>query len=76
VIDTSVIFETLYTDLKRLAQKQLRGLPAGRTLHATVLVHEVYLRFLGNEPRNAAQSCKTFLNPNPTKSKLSSTRSS
>jgi RNA polymerase sigma factor (sigma-70 family) len=46
MIDTGVLFETVYTDLKRIAQRRLRGLPAGGTLHATVLVHEVYLRFL------------------------------
>lgn len=38
----------LYDELRRLASAKLRGDPAGQTLQATALVHEVYLR-LSNE---------------------------
>lgn len=34
----------VYRDLRRLAQKYLRHEPAGHTLQATALVHELYLR--------------------------------
>jgi RNA polymerase sigma factor (TIGR02999 family) len=40
-------FEAVYDELKRLAAHFLRNLSPGGTLHATVLVHEVYLRLSG-----------------------------
>ncbi len=47
VTQTGIPFETVYAELKRIAQGRLRGLPSGRTLHATVLVHEAYLKLIG-----------------------------
>ncbi len=46
--ETGVLFESVYLELKRIAYGRLRGLPNGRTLHATALVHEAYLRLLGS----------------------------
>ncbi len=42
-------FEAIYRELKQLAYSRLRSLPAGQTLHATVLVHEVYLRLIASD---------------------------
>ncbi len=53
--DTGVFFETVYKDLKRIAEWRLRGFPRGRTLHATILVHETYLRFMSNRTTNSEQ---------------------
>ena len=36
----------VYTELRRMAQRHLRGERAGHTLQATALVHEVYLRLI------------------------------
>ena len=36
----------IYTDLQRLARRQLRGQPSGRTLNTTSLVHEAYLKLV------------------------------
>lgn len=36
--------DAVYVELKRLAQKQLRGERADHTLSATALVHEAYLK--------------------------------
>lgn len=41
------LFALVYQDLRRLAQQYLRGERAGHTLQATALVHETYLRLLG-----------------------------
>ena len=38
-----------YSDLKRLASRQLRGEAAGHTLQTTALVHEAYLRLAGSD---------------------------
>lgn len=40
------VFQALYPELRRLAQARLAG--AGGQLSPTVLVHEVYLRLVGN----------------------------
>ena len=41
----------LYQELRRLAQARLSRLPAGQTIQATALVHEAYLRLVGeNDP--------------------------
>jgi RNA polymerase sigma factor (TIGR02999 family) len=40
-------FPLVYSELRRLAAAQLVGEPAGHTLNATDLVHEVYLRLGG-----------------------------
>ncbi|HEX3232971.1 MAG TPA: sigma-70 family RNA polymerase sigma factor [Gemmatimonadales bacterium] len=37
----------IYEELRRQAARQLRSQPAGHTLQATALVHEVYLRLVG-----------------------------
>jgi RNA polymerase sigma factor (sigma-70 family) len=55
MIDTGISFETVYTELKRIAEGRLRGLPAGRTLHATLLVHEAYLRLMGSQNISCSQ---------------------
>lgn len=41
------LLERVYADLKRLAAAQLRGERAGHTLEPTALVHESYLRLIG-----------------------------
>lgn len=43
-IHSDELFAAVYSDLKQLASQRLRRLPAGQTLHATVLVHETYLK--------------------------------
>jgi predicted DNA-binding protein (UPF0251 family) len=48
MVDTSIFFEAVYAELKRIAEGQLRVLPPGRTLHATVLVHEAFIRLMGS----------------------------
>ena len=40
----------VYTELRALADRQLRREHGDRTLHATALVHEVYLKFAGGQP--------------------------
>ena len=40
----------LYDELRRLAQQRMAGEPAGQTLQPTALVHEAYLRLIGDEP--------------------------
>ena len=41
----------VYEELRRLAASQLAGERPGQTLQATALVHEAYLRLVGEEPR-------------------------
>jgi RNA polymerase sigma factor (TIGR02999 family) len=41
----------VYTELRRLARSKLTREPAGRTLQATALVHEVYLKLARDEKR-------------------------
>lgn len=53
MIKNQLLFETLYHELKRIAQQRLRAFPVGGTLHATWLVHEVYLRFLAKRLRES-----------------------
>lgn len=43
------LFPLVYEELRRLAEMKLTAEPAGHTLQPTALVHEVYLRLLGNE---------------------------
>jgi RNA polymerase sigma factor (TIGR02999 family) len=43
----NALFPLVYSDLRRLAHRQLRGPRA--TLHTTAVVHEAYLRFARNE---------------------------
>jgi RNA polymerase sigma factor (TIGR02999 family) len=42
------LINLVYEELRRLASRELSGEPAGHTLEATALVHEAYLRLLGN----------------------------
>jgi len=46
--DTSIFFEAVYSELKQIAVGRLRVLPPGRTLHATLLVHEAFIRLMGS----------------------------
>ena len=39
----------VYEELRRLAAHELRSEPAGHTLQPTALVHEAYVRLIGNE---------------------------
>ena len=43
------LLSVVYGELRRLAQGYLRGEPGGHTLQATALVHEAYLRLIGQE---------------------------
>ena len=43
------LFRMIYQDLLRLAQSYLNGDRAGRTIQATTLVHEAYLRLFGKD---------------------------
>jgi len=45
----SELLPLLYDELRALARRRLRHEPAGQTLQATALVHEAYLRLLGDE---------------------------
>ncbi len=40
----------VYDELRKLAAHKLAHQPPGQTLQATALVHEAYLRLIGNEP--------------------------
>lgn len=42
------ILPLVYEELRRLAAAKMASQPAGHTLQATALVHEAYLRLLGN----------------------------
>ena len=44
------LLELLYDDLRNLAKARMRREPAGMTLQATALVHEAYMRVIGNDP--------------------------
>ena len=41
------LLELVYPDLKRIAQRHLRGRGRGETLQTTALVHEAYVRLAG-----------------------------
>lgn len=40
----------VYDELRKLAAHKMAHLPPGQTLQATALVHEAWLRLIGNEP--------------------------
>ena len=44
------LVELFYPELRRLAAQKLANEPAGQTLQPTALVHEAWLRLVGNEP--------------------------
>src|SRR5436190_13443888 len=46
----SQLLPLVYAELRRLAAQKLAREPAGHTLQPTALVHEAYLRLLGDEP--------------------------
>lgn len=45
------LLPAVYTELRQLAAVQFRRLPPGQTLQATALVHEAWLRLVGNDPK-------------------------
>jgi len=47
----SEIVPILYQELRRLAQARMSKVPPGNTLQPTALVHEAYLRLVGNPDR-------------------------
>jgi RNA polymerase sigma factor (TIGR02999 family) len=42
--ELDALFPTVYSELRRLAHRRLRGEPEGHTLSTTALVHETYLK--------------------------------
>jgi RNA polymerase sigma factor (TIGR02999 family) len=42
----------VYDELRKLAQTRMAKLPPGQTLQPTALVHEAYLRLIGNKDRH------------------------
>jgi len=49
---TDELLPLVYEELRLLAAQRLSHEPSGQTLQATALVHEVYLRLVGNEPQS------------------------
>ncbi len=49
---TDELLPLLYEELRLLAAQKLAQEKPGQTLQATALVHEAYLRLVGNEPQN------------------------
>ena len=50
----SALVQTLYHELHRIAAGKLRGERSGHTLQPTALVHEVYLKLVGDRQRQFA----------------------
>lgn len=50
VAAASDLLPLVYAELRRLAAHQLKREQPGQTLQPTALVHEAYLRLIGNEP--------------------------
>lgn len=48
---TDELLPLVYEELRLLAARKLSHEPPGQTLQATALVHEAYIRLLGNEPQ-------------------------
>ncbi len=48
---TDRLLPLVYEELRLLAAQRLLNEPPGQTLQATALVHEVYLRLVGDEPQ-------------------------
>jgi RNA polymerase sigma factor (TIGR02999 family) len=48
---TDELLPLIYEELRLLAAQKLSHEPPGQTLQATALVHEVYLRLVGDEPQ-------------------------
>jgi RNA polymerase sigma factor (TIGR02999 family) len=49
---TDELLPLVYEELRLLAAQRLSHEPAGQTLQATALVHEAYIRLVGDEPRS------------------------
>jgi RNA polymerase sigma factor (TIGR02999 family) len=49
---TDELLPLVYEELRLLAAQKLSREPPGQTLQATALVHEAYLRLVGDEPRS------------------------
>jgi len=47
-LSTDRLLETVYNQLRKIAQQRLKDEKPGHTLQATALVHEAYLRLVGN----------------------------
>ncbi|MFN3240800.1 MAG: ECF-type sigma factor [Planctomycetota bacterium] len=48
---TERLFDVVHGELQRMAADKMQGERAGHTLQPTALVHEAYLRLLGNQDR-------------------------
>jgi RNA polymerase sigma factor (TIGR02999 family) len=55
VCDASELLPLVYDELRRLAAQKLALENPGQTLDATALVHEAYLRLVGNQPEQPWQ---------------------
>lgn len=53
-------FPLVYDELKRLAQRQLRGERKGHILQATSLIHEAYIKLVTKDSEKAYKSRATF----------------
>jgi RNA polymerase sigma factor (TIGR02999 family) len=51
---TDELLPLVYEELRLLAAQKLSQEPPGQTLQATALVHEAYLRLIGDEPQSWA----------------------
>ena len=49
---TDALLPLIYEELRLLAAQKLSQEPPGQTLQATALVHEAYLRLVGDEPQS------------------------
>ena len=47
---TERLLPLIYEELRHLAAHKMAHEPLGQTLQATTLVHEVFIRLVGNEP--------------------------
>jgi RNA polymerase sigma factor (TIGR02999 family) len=56
----SQLLPLVYDELRKMAASRLAFEPVGQTLNATALVHEAYLRLVGGEPRQYADSSHFF----------------
>jgi RNA polymerase sigma factor (TIGR02999 family) len=50
----------VYDELRKLAAARLAREPSGQTMQATALVHEAYLRLVGDDPRRAFEGRSHF----------------
>ncbi|MBU0754697.1 MAG: RNA polymerase subunit sigma, partial [Planctomycetes bacterium] len=57
---TDKLLAAVYNELRRLAARKVAHEQPGHTLQATALVHEAYLRLLGNESGHWQNSAHFF----------------